>query len=813
MTRSFHFPSALPVSWVSSFVYGAVLLLPATVVAQTLPAGVINAPPTTVGANQSIGSNTTLNILPGGTVGRNFTAGGPGAVATDTKVNVAGGTLGEAFSAYTGYAGSELNVTGGVVRGSVDLREGAQARVSGGKMTDRFSVRSDSIAEFSGGTVGVGGRGLSVTAGGVANISGGQFVGDVTAYSQGQLNITGGSFVSAFVAREGSHVRFSGGEFFLNGSPIGDLPVTIIDRAKPELITGTLEDGSVVLFSPAQTSFNTGGDELHGVAFQHTYVPPIDLAPITVSDNSTIQGLRQGQTLTLNHGGSLPDRVVAVGATLNIAGGYAGNGFQVANTTVNVTGGTLGTSTSSSGYGEEFRAFGDSVLNLSGGQVNNWLYAYRGSTVNLSGPVIMGAPVFFEPGSTANVSSGEFEDYVVARGAAVNISGGHFNQTFTVADGGQVSMTGGQVGGSTLVQSGAHFHLAGGVVGQGMRNAPGSSPAFREGNVTIAGGEFRLNNTPIAAASVSLLEFDDVLTGTLTDGTPFVFSGFSADILYDVQLVRTTLPAIDVTPLSIDSAVAPTGLREGQSLTLLPGGELPNDFAVVGSTLALKGDSIARGLEVVRSHIDISSGSGGYNLSIFDGSVVNVTGGDIDGFVDVNSGGTLNVSGGQFGRLLYVRSEAVLNLRGGALGDQLIATSGGVVNMTGGKIGDDASLHGGSVINLSGGQLGKSFSARAGSLMNLVGSEFFFNGNLIDLPANGVPVEVLSRDGTLSGTLADGTSFSWLLDGQDPSGLNFAPGAIITIAIGIPEPTTAALLGLALSGFLVANRHRPAAYH
>lgn len=37
--------------------------------AQTLPSGVINAPPTVIGPNESMGSNTVLNVSDGGLVG------------------------------------------------------------------------------------------------------------------------------------------------------------------------------------------------------------------------------------------------------------------------------------------------------------------------------------------------------------------------------------------------------------------------------------------------------------------------------------------------------------------------------------------------------------------------------------------------------------------------------------------------------------------------------------------------------------------------------------------------------------------------
>jgi hypothetical protein len=41
---------------------------------------VIDAPPTVIGSNQSIGSDTQLNVLPGGSVGLSFDAGNSAAL-------------------------------------------------------------------------------------------------------------------------------------------------------------------------------------------------------------------------------------------------------------------------------------------------------------------------------------------------------------------------------------------------------------------------------------------------------------------------------------------------------------------------------------------------------------------------------------------------------------------------------------------------------------------------------------------------------------------------------------------------------------
>ena len=68
--------------------------------AQTLPSGVINVPPTIIGDDESIGSNTTLNVMEGGVVGNNFDAGLPDQLNENVVVNISGGTIGYLSSSF-----------------------------------------------------------------------------------------------------------------------------------------------------------------------------------------------------------------------------------------------------------------------------------------------------------------------------------------------------------------------------------------------------------------------------------------------------------------------------------------------------------------------------------------------------------------------------------------------------------------------------------------------------------------------------------------------------------------------------------------
>ena len=108
----------------------------------------------------------------------------------------------------------------------------------------------------------------------------------------------------------------------------------------------------------------------------------------------------------------------------------------------------------------------------------------------------------------------------------------------------------------------------------------------------LIGGEFRLNGANFDGGNISLTD-GDVFTGTLADGSAFIFSVLSSegfrllDILADVTLTPVSLPPLDTNPIVVDAPVVggPSGLRAGQQLTVVTGGSLGDNFAVVDAIL------------------------------------------------------------------------------------------------------------------------------------------------------------------------------------------------------------------------------------
>ena len=239
------------------------------------------------------------------------------------------------------------------------------------------------------------------------------------------------------------------------------------------------------------------------------------------------------------------DEADITGASFESIGGVAGQTTQL-----NV--GDDGT------VGQDFRALSGSELNISGGAVGNFSRANSGSEVNISGGVV-GVEFVASSGSVVSISGGSVRGAFDARsGSEVNISGGIFDQFFGAF-------------------SGSEVNISGGNFGRNFRASPGS-------DVELIGGEFRLNGVDFSGGAISLMSENDVFTGTLADGSAFIFYGFElnpntiasftvGDSLAGVTLTVVDLPQIDTTPIVIDTPIArgSAGLRAGQELTVIAG--------------------------------------------------------------------------------------------------------------------------------------------------------------------------------------------------------------------------------------------------
>ena len=162
----------------------------------------------------------------------------------------------------------------------------------------------------------------------------------------------------------------------------------------------------------------------------------------------------------------------------------------------------------------------------------------------------------------------------------------------------------------------------------------------------------------VTEASVTLIA-GDVLTGTLEDGSTFIFSSLALDNLNGINLIQTSTPTLDTTPQTINTASALRSLRVGQSLTVQTGGQLDNNFTAVDATFNVQDGSVGDFVEVARSEFNISNGTVGNDFHTFN-STVNISGGDIgDDFEAFNS--AVDISGGTVGDNFSVSGDSTLS--------------------------------------------------------------------------------------------------------------------------------------------------------
>jgi hypothetical protein len=263
----------------------------------------VNSPETSLGNELSIGAQTQLNLMDGGSIGTEFSAGSSSSLGPDIEVNISGGTMGDDFRAYND---AVVNISGGTAA-DVFMLGNSTANISGGNVgflrvfsgaanmtggtVGGFRVNEGTL-DISGGTVStfgiqadagittitdgtIGGFSSLQPNGGTIRVSGGTFNGNcgvcasmadtgsdvtfsggaftsmfATSESETVFNIFGGTFAAQMSVRDGNELHFFGTEFLLDGVPIDGLvygePFEIDQRGVT--LTGILADGSPLSF-------------------------------------------------------------------------------------------------------------------------------------------------------------------------------------------------------------------------------------------------------------------------------------------------------------------------------------------------------------------------------------------------------------------------------------------------------------------------------------------------------------------------------------------------------------------------------------
>lgn len=191
-------------------------------------------------------------------------------------------------------------------------------------------------------------------------------------------------------------------------------------------------------------------------------------------------------------------------------------------------------------------------------------------------------------------------------------------------------------------------------------------------------------------------------------------------------------------------------------------------------------------------------------LYVLDRSIVFIEGGDFADDVSAYNQAQITISGGSLGDDLFATNRARVTVTGGQIADDVEAFGASMITLAGGSFGEDVEAVGGSIVVTGGlfaqnglANLDTGFGVANGGSITLVGSGFLLNGQALGSS------EITDVSGLLSGTLADGTSFSNIPFTRDLRG-NGAIGFITITAV--PEPSALSLI--ALAGLLTINRYQ-----
>ncbi|MEM9352852.1 MAG: hypothetical protein AAGA92_07550 [Planctomycetota bacterium] len=415
-------------------------------------------------------------------------------------------------------------------------------------------------------------------------------------------------------------------------------------------------------------------------------------------------------------------------------------------------------------------------------------------------------------GVTANLVSGSAGTGLsVYEGGAVNLLGSTFSlgvidDTSYIGSGGTFNMYAGLIRGrlpviALFARANSNTHIHGGLLGGRLVLNAGTS---------LYGQEFKINGEALETGAAITISEGDVLTGTLSDGSVFILSDNTADIVRDVMLVDASLPDLGSPSLELTVDQASKGLRPGYTLTLSEGEALGDETAAVQSTLNVSGGVVGEGFEAYHSTINLEAGNILGSFQAHDGTVVNMTGGGIrqadrhqpkttfhkgsrlnldDGYAwIVLQGGTLQMTGGTFSG--EARAGSTVNISGGTFNREF-EIQGSDVNISGGEFpifdAED------SRVRISGGSFDGTFVARSGSMIDILGRRFWIDGVPLE-PQTVEPITIAERGVTLSGVLADGSFFSFDLNAGAFLGDQFDTSSTVTVTMIVPEPTSTLLL-------------------
>ena len=753
-----------------------------------------------IGDDFRVRKGSIANIS-GGAVGVGFY------VTESGTAQISGGTFGDYLGAESG---ATVTITGGNFGEGIDFASGANVSISGGTFGDAISNHTSyNTTDIYGGDFRFDGQPISALAsiGSQATLAG-------YSYSAG---------VISGVFADGTQFAISGGNFgaLFHTVALPSVGAAILKASTDSIPLGIRGGQTLFVDAPGVVGRNFNAGRGSVVEIQSTGDVGKSfrsIGAVVVMAGGTIgqqMSAFDGSSISI-FGGTVGDGFHADnGSSVQLAGGSIGNGFGASrHSTLTISGGTLGTD-AIIGNG--------SRLNISNGSIGNFLEIDTFGELNMTGGTLD-----FETlvAGQATISGGRIGDFFTAyQGANVKLSGGSFGDNFVAA------------GGSNVLQNGTDFRVNGVQVwgGNGVRIpvdvpagavisgvfADGSPFAFSAGDQDGLDGAFSLQETLVG--SPGQYDFrastDHLPTGlrnfqTLTvDAGGVVPDNFVAGYgsVVHVQPGGMVGANLEVVGAYMDMTGGSVGERfdamDG-AMVNISGGTIGSDVDIVRATVNVTGGMLSYGAKLKSgSTLNVSGGSigdvtasSGANLNLSNGTIgsavvssstVSITGGNITGnltfdtgatgtvsggtitgAVGLNKGCRISISGGQFNSTLSPDLQSTANITGGTLSKGL--TTRGLVNVSGNPLVGGFTVGTAGDLKIAGGTFTGARRLMASGEVDLYGTQFLLNNVPVSGLALNQPSTLTTRGGmTLSGLLASGAPFSFVLNFTNPQSNDF----------------------------------------
>lgn len=703
-----------------------------------------------IGGNIGGSVNTFTLTMTGSNVGGGVGVSGVGATGTIGNATIAG-TVGAGEQAVVAVSGGTI---GGVGANSAILSS-SNATITGVASVSGSSSQVGSLA-ITGGTVGsvlATGSGTGPLSG-LAELNGADVQQNATASDGGWVTLLSGH-VTANAISSGSTARTPnpnnpegsaslmeiqggtvagnasasnrGGLKLVNGSVSGNLIAANSSRVN---LTGGTVQGNLVVSDSARAT-QSGG---------------------TVFGDATISG----QRLTMTGGVINHNAAFSMNSFLIMQNGSIGQNVDLAGQGGVISAGTIGGNLFLRNSGQ---------LDMSGGTVQGVI-----ETMGSTRAIVTGGS--FKAGQTwgssvIDASGGTFDcclpdavySLISREGSEINLSGNvAVNGKLAAFDDSRIAMSGGMAQGTDIVGH-ATFVLNG--IGSSLS---GDVTAFHSGIVTIAGGNIHGKLVGLASSTVY------VGAGHITGQVAAQQTEPSASFIVDGGQIDDSLVAFETSRLTMNGGTV-SGSAEAQESSKLTvnGGSVGGDVLALGNaTVELNGTPTIEGF-----------------LKATGDGTINARGGTVLRAAALDSG-TLNLSGIVFSASdVTGGDDSHLTMSGGTVGGDLSMSGGSNMDMSGGLVQGAALTQGSAYLGLTGGTInGRVESANThpefGGLDisgGIIGGDLISNGVFDTLKGTAVVNGNAICRGTSTLYIAGGTVHQHAV-GQGTGTLNISSGAV-----------------------------------